>query len=140
MKFKTTLSRSLKQDLGLIKVDIHFNFLLRYSLPSQDLKYFVWSFQWKIKLVTPKLKSKHHFENMQLPLKFEKCVMKSYFKTWYVPKLLAFSLFLVLVSVVWSNLCYSLWCRESALSVLFTIYISSFQKLMACIIWELGRN
>ena len=54
----------------------------------------------------------------------------------YIPKLLPSGLFLVFGSVVWSNLCYSLWQRESALSELLMIYISSSQNLMAWRTWK----
>ena len=36
----STLTKSLKKGFGPIKVDIHFNFLLTYSVPSQEFKYF----------------------------------------------------------------------------------------------------
>ena len=38
------MAESLKKSFGLIKVDIHFNFLLTYSLPPQEFEYFSWGF------------------------------------------------------------------------------------------------
>ena len=36
----STHTQSLKKGFSLVKVDIHFSFLLTYSLPSQESKYF----------------------------------------------------------------------------------------------------
>ena len=38
------MAESLKKSFGLIKVDIHFNFLVTYSLPPQEFEYFSWGF------------------------------------------------------------------------------------------------
>ena len=39
-KFRTILNTSLKKGFGLIKVGIHFNFLITRSLPSHEFKNF----------------------------------------------------------------------------------------------------
>ena len=92
------------------------------------------SFKLQMKLVSYKLKSKHHFAKMQLTLVDtailkDVAVMKSdIFITLYVPKLLPLSLSLVFGSAVWSNLCYSLWYRESALRGTFHDIYFFFSK------------
>ena len=60
------MAESLKKGFGLIKVDTHFNFLLTYSLPSQEFKYFSWSFN--IVKKTWKQASVYHEKYVKFPI------------------------------------------------------------------------
>ena len=70
----STHTQSLKKGFSLVKVDIHFSFLLTYSLPSQESKYFSWNFR-----IVKKWKQVKSISRKSIPWKVSKTFEILYF-------------------------------------------------------------